>query len=143
MGAIVIGSGAVTISTGVSVERGAVGAMVVPAGVVVMTVTLPGVGVVHPATNRPPTSTATRASSRADFVISKVLFSHAGLNLSNDGGRPKEENRVFFKKGAPRGDCPQAGPAARRSASIAAAARLPAPIATITVAAPVAMSPPA
>ena len=142
VGSIVIGAGAVTISTGVSVAIGAVVARVVSDGVEVMTVTLLGVPVVHPATNRPPTSTAIRASSRADFAINRVLFAQEGLNLSKCGDRSREENRGFSKR-ARRAGPTQAGPAPRRSASIAAAARLPAPIATITVAAPVAMSPPA
>lgn len=58
----------VTTSAGVPVVMGAVVARVVPAGVGVTVRFVPGV-VVHPATTRPPTSTATRASSRAVFAI--------------------------------------------------------------------------
>lgn len=66
--AVVTGAAVVTTSAGVPVVIGAVVAGVVPAGVGVTVRFVPGV-VVHPATTRPPTSTATRASSRAVFAI--------------------------------------------------------------------------
>lgn len=65
----VVTTTSVTTWAGVPVVIGRVVAWVVPVGVGVATVMLRGNSVSHPATKRQPTSTATRASSRAVFAI--------------------------------------------------------------------------
>lgn len=67
--ATVVTAATVTISAGVEIVAGAVVECVVPAGVEVTIVMSPEFGSEHPAAKRPPTSTATRASSRAVFAI--------------------------------------------------------------------------